>query len=169
MSAADSSIEKTLALFSQIYLGGIPSVITNDSAYLSFVCCVTAVDVLAGYRYGEDYKDGKVGTRFTDFVRDYFPEPYGPYASKLYDFRCAIVHAFSPTFPLTHHHSEKHFTKEKDGAVVLNAEDFYSALVFASQRYFTELRSSRDLQSIFLKRLQSRKGGGVMVRSMEEP
>ena len=38
MSAADSSIEKTLALFSQIYLGGIPSVITNDSAYLVRAC-----------------------------------------------------------------------------------------------------------------------------------
>jgi hypothetical protein len=36
--------ENTVALFSTIYLGGIPATITNDSAFLSFVNVLSAVD-----------------------------------------------------------------------------------------------------------------------------
>ena len=42
----DPKLETVLANFSAIYLGGIPPIITNDSAFLAFVCIITATKAL---------------------------------------------------------------------------------------------------------------------------
>ena len=50
----------------------------------------------------------------------------------MWRFRCRMIHAFSPAgFSLTHHHSENHLKIVENGDPILNAEDFYSALVVA--------------------------------------
>ena len=157
--ANDGEVERTLRLFSQIYLGGIPPIITDDSAYLSFVCVLVAVEALAGYRY----KNKRPGKRFKSFVKAYFPDAYLEHVDELWDFRNKIVHAFSPEhFALTHHHSECHLSKTGNG-IILNAEDFYGALLSAAQKYFAEVRSMPDLKEALIRRLRSSDGGSIMV------
>ena len=78
-----------------------------------------------------------------------------------------MVHAFTTSpFALTHHHSEWHL-RSANGSVVLNAEDFYGALLTAAQKYFLEVRTNPELQTNFLKRLQSKDGGSVTVGPLE--
>ncbi|MHA2213456.1 MAG: hypothetical protein ACW992_09885 [Candidatus Thorarchaeota archaeon] len=157
--ANDGDVERTIRLFSQIYLGGIPPIITNDSAYLSFVSVLVAIEALAGYRY--KYKSA--GKRFKSFVRTYFPDAYMEHVDDLWNFRNKIVHAFSPKhFALMHHHSEVHLGKTEKG-IALNAEDFYGALLSAAQKYFAEVRSKSNLKKALIRRLRSPEGGSIMV------
>jgi len=79
-----SQIEETIKWFRQIYLVGIPFLLKqNDTAFLSFVCDVAAIDALAGYRYDHP----KVGDRFKNFITSYFPPTYASHAANLYLFR----------------------------------------------------------------------------------
>jgi hypothetical protein len=73
---SDPRIEQTIGWFSTIYLGGIPPIITNDSALLSFVCVLAATEALAGYRFSDERNPGE---RFNQFVRTYFPPEYHPF------------------------------------------------------------------------------------------
>ena len=70
----DPRIDHHLQLFSAIYLGGIPSIITNDSSFLSFISMLSAMEALAGFRYATTENDS--GKRFETFVRDYYPPEY---------------------------------------------------------------------------------------------
>ena len=158
--------EAALHWFSRIYLGGIPATINNDSAFLSFVCTLAATEALAGYRYRSDMRNRE---RFTSFVSDYFPEVYTSFADHLWTFRNSMVHALTTRpFALTHHHSEAHF-RRVNGVIILNAEDFYAALLSAAQRYFREVRSMPELQKVLVQRLQDPKGGGIGVGPVEFP
>jgi hypothetical protein len=65
----DSDLEIVLANFSRVYLGGIPAVITSDSAFLAFICILTATEALCGYRYGREYDMGKMGGLFKSSSR----------------------------------------------------------------------------------------------------
>ena len=160
---ADPRIEHTIALFSTIYLGGIPPTITNDSSFLAFINVLAATEALAGFRYANTIQ-GKArnGKRFKAFIAQYFPEPYKSWTDRLWTFRCRMVHSFSVTgFVLIHHHSEVHLkTDAATGNPVLNAEDFYAALLSAAQSYFADVRSNADLRAIFLQRLDDRAEGG---------
>ena len=191
--AAD--LEIVLKNFSRIYLGGIPPIITTDSA---FVCILTATEALCGYRYGKEYDVGKMGALFKSFVQDYFPTPYGNQADDLWNFRNKMIHAFSTgRFHLTHHNSQSHLRDLKDDVpadlqsggflatpsssqtlsvtgdmyrpaegVILNAEDAYSALLSAAQRYFDEVRQLPGLQSILRERIESDSGGAVAIHEI---
>jgi hypothetical protein len=50
-------------------------------------------------------------------------------------------------------------------AIVLNAEDFYAALLFASKQYFGALESTPALQQSFRKRVASSNGGAMQMHS----
>lgn len=197
----DPRLEDVLTNFSRIYLGGIPPIITNDSAFLAFICIVTATEALCGYRYGEEYKQGRMGPYFKKFVSDYFPELYSEYADDLWAFRNKLVHAFSTgRFALTHHNSQSHLKPYPPAAMsnesmqgcgfavttapqyasvtgdlvsldppgaILNAEDLYAALLHAAQRYFNELRKSAELQAILRERIQSERGGAIIIREIK--
>jgi hypothetical protein len=75
-----------------------------------------------------------------------------------------MVHSFSPAgFFLTHHHSEQHLRPTYDDRPVLNAEDFYTALVVAAESYFANLRDDADLQALMIARLDDSQGGPIAV------
>lgn len=159
MSTLEEQIEDIHRNFSRIYLGGIPAIITDESAFLSFICVLAATEALAGYRYSDVRELGK---RFKKFVKEYFPKSYKEHASDLWDLRNGLFHAFAPRkFALSHHRSYAHLKKQGNGNHILNAEDFYAALLSASQRYFSELRSDSDLQKLFNKRLNDDQGGAI--------
>jgi len=42
-------ITHVAANFSRIYLGGIPSLLNDDGAFLSFICSLTAIEALGGF------------------------------------------------------------------------------------------------------------------------
>jgi hypothetical protein len=50
--------------------------------------------------------------------------------------------------------------------VILNAEDFYSALLLAAQRYLGELRQSAELQKTLRERVESERGGAIVIREI---
>lgn len=159
----DDLITMVHANFSRIYLGGIPSLL-NDSggAFLSFICTLTATEALGGF---VKPKDGN-GPRFKSFVHDYFPAPLNSQAEDLWKLRNAAVHGFSPgPYKLTHHNSHLHLTI--DGSqTVLNAEDFYAALVTAAKKYFDALQGNAALRVAFEERAQDSSTGVLAVGPM---
>jgi hypothetical protein len=158
VASPDPRIETTIAHFCEIYLGGIPPIITNDSAFLSFINVLAAIEALAGFRFADEVQ---AGNRFRGFVEAYFPPVYRPHADRMWRFRCRMIHAFSPAgFSFTHHHSENHFRYTENGNPILNAEDFYAALVTAAQSYFAELRADAALQGLLITRIEDRRDGG---------
>ena len=146
--------------FGRIYLGGIPLLLSDDGAFLGFVVMLTGIEAIAGFRYPGQ----KNGDRFRNFVKAYFSAEYKTEASNLWKLRNAAVHAFSPgPFALTHHNSIVHFKRDDENRLILNAEEFYSELVSASQRYFLHLRKSKVLQRAFRTRLKDKQGGVFAV------
>jgi len=165
MDEDQRQVEAAIHWFSRIYLGGIPPTITDDSAFLSFICSLAAIEALAGFRFPQDTSPGE---RFRSFVGEYFAAEYKPLADDLWAFRNSMVHAFNTgRFALTHHHSEAHFRQMAQGTVVLNAEDFYAALLASAQSYFAALRASAELRTLLLQRLKSPKGGAISVGPIE--
>ena len=147
------------ANFSRIYLGGIPSLLNDDGAFLSFICALTAVEALGGFLKP---KAGN-GVRFKSFVERYFPDPYPAQSDGLWKLRNAAVHGFSPgPYTLTHHNGHVHLT-QSDGRTLLNAEDFYATLVAAAQRYFDDLCNDVALQAAFSERTKDPETGVLVV------
>jgi hypothetical protein len=82
------------------------------------------------------------------------------------------VHAFSTGgFVLTHHNSFVHFETnkidERDAnekeKIILNAEDFYCALLTAAQKFFAEVRSNPELKEHLIDRLKQETGGQLRI------
>jgi len=152
-------IEHVAANFGRIYLGGIPCLLNDDGAFLSFICCLTATEALGGFIKP---KEGN-GARFGAFVKNYFPDPYPTHARALWKLRNAAVHGFSPgPYKLTHHNSHLHLATD-GGLTVLNAEDFYAVLVSASKRYFDALAKDATLQAAFVERANDPETGVLIV------
>lgn len=144
--------------FSAVFLGGIPKLLNDEGAFLSFICSLTAVEALGGFLKPK----GNNGDRFRSFIREFFPDPYPRKADDLWKFRNAAVHGFTPgPFKLTHHNSYVHLTTD-GGQTILNAEDFYAALVTASKRYFDAVARDAALQASFVERAND-PDTGVMV------
>src|SRR5262245_35045115 len=131
--AMTPQIQAAIRGFNDIILGGVPLLLKqNETAFLSFMCSVAAIDALSGYRYTTD----KVGDRFKDFIKEYFPPPYAPHAEGLYLLRCRILHNFSPAyFTLIHANSSAHLQKSSIGDTVLNDADFFSDVAKAAEKF----------------------------------
>ena len=141
--------------FDAMYVGGIPNLLNDNGAFLSFLAILTGTEALAGL-----FAPAKAtGERFRSFIANYYPEEYRPYADRLWEFRNAMIHSFNPgPFGLTHHNS-RHHLKAPLGITMLNAEDFYAALLAAARAYFEAVVVDADLQANFLKRVGARDGG----------
>jgi len=158
--STDDLIKTVHANFSRIYLGGIPSLL-NDSggAFLSFICTLTGTEALGGFLKPTCGN----GPRFKEFVKLYFPAPLNAQSDTLWAFRNAAVHGFTPgPYKVTHHNSHIHLTTDA-GLTLLNAEDFYAALVVASKRYFDALPSDPSLRSAFEARVNDPEAGVLLV------
>jgi hypothetical protein len=102
--------------FRAIYLDGIPKLIADGTAFLTFVCIIAATEGLCGYRYGAAYAQPNIGKLFKQFLTDYYPAEYAQHTNALWELRNKLVHAFSTgRFLLTHHHSEFHLTETQGG------------------------------------------------------
>jgi hypothetical protein len=107
-------------------------------------------------------KDGN-GPRFKSFVRNYFPAPLNGQEEELWRLRNTAVHDFSAgPYKLTHHNSHLHLTTD-GGQTVLNAEDFYAALVTAAKKYFDTLQGNVALRAAFEERAQNSSTGVLAV------
>ena len=81
----------------------------------------------------------------------------------MWQLRNAAAHGFSAKlYKLTHHNSHLNLTTD-DGATILNAEDFYAALVLASGKYFTALSQDTTLQAAFEDRAKNPDTGVLVV------
>jgi hypothetical protein len=160
----DERLQAVRQWFDRIYLEGVPCLAPNATAFLGFICVLTAIEALAGYRYAEN---PNAGERFREFVASYFERAYGELAEDLWHFRNGMIHGFSPRrFALTENKTEVHLQRSPEGTV-LNFEDFSAALQRAAQRYFAELEGSAHLQAQCLARITSGDGGGIAVGPMK--
>jgi hypothetical protein len=143
-----------------IILGGVPFLLKqNETAFLSFMCSVAAIDALAGYRYTTD----NVGERFQNFIKEYFPASYEPHAGKLYILRCRLLHNFSPAhFTLSHANPSVHLQKSSIGDTVLSDDVFFADLQNAAAKFFAEVQSNADRQDTMNARLLNIEKGGAI-------
>jgi len=151
--------------FDAMYVGGIPNLLNDDGAFLSFLAVLAGTEALAGLCAPAV----ATGERFRSFVAAYYPQEYQPHVEHLWAFRNAIVHAFNPgPFGLTHHNSRVHL-KASQEVVMLNAEDFFADFLFAARHYFDALTTNAALQANFLKRVTARDGGAPQVWVVQNP
>jgi hypothetical protein len=147
--------------FRAIYFRGIPRLLNDDGAYLSFGCSFSGTEALAGYRYPRENANG---VKFKDFLVEYFDPPYRPLAAQFWDLRNSVVHGFSPKhFALCHGQPAAHFTDHPPFVKVLNADSFFRDFQVAAERYLHALTTDATIQSLFEERLLSAKGGGLYV------
>jgi hypothetical protein len=160
-SPVHPKIDEAIRCFTEIYVAGIPLIIRDRTAFLAFICMLTATDALAGYRYNHP----KPGPRFRRFLRTYFPPSYASHVPKLWLFRCRMVHGFSPAyFTLTHHDPRTHLSRSAIGDTTLNAESFHQDFARAATTFFAEVRASSQRQKQMLARLTDiAQGGGIAV------
>ena len=157
-------IESTLRGFKQIILQGVPILLRqNETAFLSFMCSVAAIDALAGYRYTTN----NVGERFSSFVKEYFRPVYAPHTDNLYLLRCRLLHNFSPAyFTLVHMSSHLHLSISVIGDTVLSDDAFFEDLQIASSKFFGEVSSDTLRQNVMNARLANlEKGGAIYLAS----
>jgi len=158
--AMTPQIRSALRGFNEIILGGIPFLLKhNETAFLSFMCSVAAIDALAAYRYATD----KVGDRFVTFIKDYFPAPYAPHADNLYQLRCRLLHNFSPAhFTLVHASPRRHLQGSAIGDTILSDDVFFADLRGAAQTFFNEVQKDAGRQDAMNARLLNMKKGGAI-------
>ena len=146
--------------FRDIILAGIPVLLRqNETAFLSFMCSVAAVDALAAYRYTTD----KVRVRFVDFIKAYFPAAYSPHADKLYKLRCRLLHNFSPAcFTLEHATASKHLQRSSIGDTILSDDAFFDDIRAAAEKFFSEVEADAGRQKDMQARLLNVNAGGAI-------
>ncbi len=149
------AIEAYRVHFDAIYVAGISNLLRDSGVYLAFLAVLTATDALAGL-----YDPSRAtGERFRSFVKRYFPSELACMAEDLWGFRNTMVHSFNPgSFALTYHNTRSHLSPVH-GPILLNAEDFYAALLHAYRGYFGELAQNHELQEKFINRLSQKEGG----------
>jgi hypothetical protein len=149
--------------FDQMYVGGIPRLLKEDGAFLSFLAVLTGTEALAGV-FAPHLSSGD---RFRGFVTRFFPGPLQLRSEDLWKFRNLMVHAFNPgPFGLVCHQSRLHLTPQGD-VTVLNAEDFYAALIQGSRAYFDELQIDANLQKSFSRRVAESDGGAPQIFTVD--
>jgi hypothetical protein len=158
--AMTAQIKSAIRGFNDIILGGVPILLKqNETAFLSFMCSVAAIDALAGYRYTTN----NVGDRFQDFIKEYFPAAYAPHAGSLYLLRCRLLHNFSPAyFTLAHAAPAAHLGKSTIGDTVLSDEVFFADLKAAAKKFFGEVQSDIGRQDVMNSRLSNLDKGGAI-------
>ena len=151
-------IESAIRGFNEIILGGVPILLRqNETAFLSFMCSVAAIDALAGYRYTTDKE------RFQNFIKEYFPAAYASHAEKLYLLRCRLLHNFSPAyFTLVHADPAAHLAKSKMNDTVLSDDIFFADLKAAAKKFFDEVQSGIGRQDVMNARLSNVDKGGAI-------
>ncbi len=158
--AMTPQIQAAIRGFSEIILGGVPRLLRqNETAFLSFMCMVAAIDALSGYRY----RTARVGDRFRDFIGEYFPASYAPHAGNLYLLRCRILHNFSPAyFTLTHANPTAHLQMSAIGDVVLSDDVLFADLANAAAKFFGEVQTDPGRQDAMNARLLDVDNGGAI-------
>jgi hypothetical protein len=150
--------------FDSMYVGGIPNLLNDSGAFLSFLAVLAGTEALAGL-----YQPSLgTGARFRNFVAKYFPPEYSAHVNDLWSLRNGIVHSFNPgPFALTHHNSRLHL-QSPHGQLLLNAEDLYAALILASRAYFAALSADAAMQANFMQRVSARDGGAPQVTLVQQ-
>ncbi|MBP7574943.1 MAG: hypothetical protein KA777_13270 [Rhodoferax sp.] len=160
MSLAAEIVNFT-ANFRNIYFRGIPLLLNDDGAYLAFGCSFSGVEALSGYRYVHEKSNG---TRFRNFVVEYFDPRYHPLTEQFWELRNSVIHGFSPKhFVLCHGQPAAHFNDQPPYAKILNADSLFLDFKAAAERYLVALGVDSALQASFEKHLLSTKGGSLYV------
>lgn len=149
--------------FDNIFVGGIPKLFNETGVFLSFVAMLSAIEALAGLMDPSK----PTGARFISFIETYFPDNYHIQAAGLWKFRNTMIHSFSPgTYYLTCHSSRMHLKTVSEESILLNAEDFFAALLQSSSNYFEAVALDSNLQTNFMKRLADSDGGAPKTVSI---
>lgn len=156
-----TEIANFAANFRRIFIVGIPCLLNDAGAYLSFGCTCSGIEALAGYGYPNEPQNG---VKFKRLLIEFMPGPYHPLAEKLWDLRNSLIHGFSPKhFALCHAQPHRHLTDQPPYAKVLNAESFFGDFHNCAERYIAALATDAELQAAFDAHLNAAKGGGFYI------
>ena len=149
--------------FRRIYLEGLPILLRqNETAFLAFLCIVSGIDTLSGYRFD----NSKDQDRFVAFLQTYFPAEYKPHAEKLYLFRCRMLHNSSPAhFTVWHAAPGMHLQASTPADPGLDDGTFFAHFQQAAVQFFAELEADTTLQQGMLARLNNVNRGGALFTS----
>jgi hypothetical protein len=133
--------------------------------FLALIACLTAVDILSGYRYDT----GALRHLFVRFVKEYFPSKYSTHAQVLYECRKTVIHEFSPgpRAILVHRSPDIHLTLFQ-GRLILCANTLTADTALAADAYFDHVRKDDALLAAFRRRA-SRAAGGTMAQLFSIP
>jgi hypothetical protein len=157
-----ADIDQAVAAFREVFFKGLPVMLAqNETAFLSFMCITAATDALSAYRYDTD----NVKERFTKFIGEYYDHAYKPHAANFYNFRCRVLHNFSPAyFTLSHGSRGQHLKPSPIGDYVLEDVVLFKDMKDAAEKYFADLVASADLQAKMLARVADiHKGGRIYI------
>lgn len=153
-------IQAAIRGFRDIILGGVPILLRqNETAFLSILCTLTAIDALSGYLYTTD----KVGKRYKAFVKRYFPASYLPHLENLFKLRCRLLHNFSPAhFSLVHASPALHLHPSEIGDTYISDDVFFNDLNTAAVQFFNDIEQDANLQKNMNSRLLKVDNGGAI-------
>lgn len=153
-------IQAAIRGFRDIILGGVPILLRqNETAFLSIMCTLTAIDALAGYCYTTN----KVGKRYKAFIRKYFPASYLPHIENLFKLRCRILHNFSPAyFSLVHASPAMHLQPSNIGDTYISDDVFFNDMNTAALQFFKEVEQDVNRQNNMNARLLQVDNGGAI-------
>ncbi len=125
----------------------------NGAPMGAFILASCLIDCLAGFRYGISGTPGEVGENYKNFINTYFEGKYDG-QSVYKNIRCKLVHNYSEGggyyFSNT---GDLYHNVIYDGKTNIILDNFIQDLELAMNRYFTELISRDELQSIAKDRM----------------
>lgn len=125
----------------------------RNTVLASFILCSCFIDHVSGFRYNTE----KVRKRFENFVRVYLPK-YDP--ELLNDhLRNKLVHNYSlgSSYLLVRQAPGLHNTKNSQGQLYLNLEDFIKELEEAFDKFIFEINTNKVIRANAIKWFNSNK------------
>ncbi len=145
------------SLFHLAY-GDIERILPPNPNLAVFILGACFIDAMASFRFGvtkEMIKDGKIGERFKNFVKEYLPK-YN--ADDLWDsLRCGLVHLYTAYGKYAFANKKRHFHHRKDnrGRTIINDEDFCEELKDVYEKLKDDILNNKEVYLNATKRLNS--------------
>jgi len=120
--------------------------------HVVLISICSAIDSLSAYVFG----GGNVGSRFTGFIKEYFPSKYSGKEKFVYEaFRCDGVHGWNlHRSVISGKINDPHHLENKLGIPYISLYDFFNDLTKAFDKFHNELKNDGNLRNNVLKRYQ---------------
>lgn len=132
---------------------------------LAMLC---AVDALAGYTDSRKFGKKVVVERYTNFIQDFFPTDYRPFAKEIYNqYRNYVVHNWNIFEVVIYPGHEK--IADTGGCLSFGLLHFFDALQAASSAFIAELKTNPILQHESMTRYKELRNSAKPLPNQQKP